>query len=450
MGGELLGDSAGHEFKGVSTDTREITPGNLFFCLVAGRDGHDFASQARSAGAAAIIIDRAHQKNNSVDVGQGPTLVVDDTLRALGDLAHSWRKRFSIPMLALTGSNGKTTTKELLKAVLETKFRVMATEGNFNNLIGVPKTLFRLGEGEEVAIIEMGMNDFGEIHRLTEITQPNIGLITNVGPAHLEKLKDVAGVAKAKGELFAKLSPTDWAIINQKDPLVARLPTSAKKMLVGTPESGLWGEVLAEQDETYPLQLKIYFYGQETKIRMKLPGPHNLDNVLLTLAAAHHLKVPLASAREALERFQSAPSRMEWVRLGSGLGLLDDCYNANPASTLAALKTLQGLRRGGKTLAILGDMNELGDYRITGHRQVGEGAAASGLDYLVTVGTSGKDTLEAARKGGMKPEQLRHYPDVDAALALIHDWPSGVQWVLVKGSRTVHLEKLISQIKENF
>lgn len=449
MGGELLGDSGGTSFSGVSTDTREMKRGNLFFCLVAGRDGHEFAPQARSQGAPAVVVDRSHHAEKNVDAAGGPTLVVEDTLRALGDLAHAWRKRFAIPILALTGSNGKTTTKELIKAVLGTRYRVMATEGNFNNLIGVPKTLFRLGEGEEIAVIEMGMNDFGEIHRLTEITQPTMGLITNVAPAHLEKLKDVAGVAKAKGELFAKLTDSDWAVINQKDPLVVKLPTAARKIPVGTPESGLWGDVLPEQnDDGYPLHMRINYYGQEIPLRMKLPGPHNLDNVLLTLAVADQFEIPVASTRKALENFQPAPSRMQWVRLSSGLGLLDDCYNANPASTMAALITLQGLKRSGKSLAVLGDMNELGDYRIEGHRQVGEAAARSGVDYLVTVGPSGKETLAAARKGGMKAEQIREYPDVTAALELLKDWPRDVRWVLVKGSRTGHLEKLVSLIKE--
>jgi UDP-N-acetylmuramoyl-tripeptide--D-alanyl-D-alanine ligase len=449
MGGELLGDSAAAEFTGVSTDTREMKMGNLFFCLVAGRDGHEFVPQARAQGAAAVVIDRSHQRQKSVDLSGSPTLVVEDTLKALGDLAHAWRRRFAIPILALTGSNGKTTTKELLKAVLTTRYRVMATEGNFNNLIGVPKTLFRLGEGEEIAVIEMGMNDFGEIDRLTEITQPNVGLITNVAPAHLEKLKDVAGVAKAKGELFAKLTPADWAVINQKDAIVAQLPTAAKRIPVGNPESGLWGEVASNKNhDDFPLHLKVHCYGEEIYLRMKLPGPHNLDNVLLALAVAHHFQVPLKAAGQALEAFAPAPSRMQWVRLGSGVSLIDDCYNANPASTLAALATLQGLKHSGKSLAVLGDMNELGEYRVTGHRQVGMGAAQSGVDFLVTVGNSGKETLAGAQKGGMHPEQLRHYPDVEAALALLKNWPQEVLWVLVKGSRTVHLEKLVSRMKE--
>jgi UDP-N-acetylmuramoyl-tripeptide--D-alanyl-D-alanine ligase len=207
--------------------------------------------------------------------------------------------------------------------------------------------------------------------------------------------------------------------------------------------------VLSNKDhDDFPLHLKIHFYGQEISLRMKLPGPHNLDNVLLTLAVAHHFEVPLKSTGQALEKFEPAPSRMQWIRLRSGVSLLDDCYNANPASTLAALVTLQGLKRSGKSLAVLGDMNELGDYRVAGHQQVGTGAAQSGVDYLVTVGASGKETLESARRRGMKSEQLRQYPDVTAAMDLLKAWPADVRWVLVKGSRTVHLEALVSLMKE--
>lgn len=449
MGGESPTPPGDTRFSGVSTDTREMAPGNLFFCLVATRDGHAFATQARAQGAAGIVIDRKHRDLLSSEALKGPTLVVKDTQYALGELAHHWRRRFSIPIVALTGSNGKTTTKELIKAVLSTRYRVLATEGNFNNLIGVPKTLFRLNPEVEIAVVEMGMNDFGEIKRLTQITEPTVGLITNVATAHLEKLKDLQGVALAKGELFAGLKKSDMAIVNQKDPIVTKLPTPAQRVEVGHPDSGLWGEILEQNpDADYPLFLRIHQDGQNMELKMKLPGPHNLDNVLLALAVGRHFSVPLAEAKKALEEFQAAPSRMQGIHLREERFLLDDCYNANPASTRAALRTLQGLKRSGKSMAVLGDMNELGQYRIPGHREVGEAAARSGVDFLFTVGESGKETLAAAAKAGMKPEQMQHFKDVEAAQALLDHWPEDVRWILVKGSRTIHLERLVSSMKE--
>ncbi|HEX5034843.1 MAG TPA: UDP-N-acetylmuramoyl-tripeptide--D-alanyl-D-alanine ligase, partial [bacterium] len=360
MKGRLDGESL--SFEGASTDTRELKPGNLFFCLIGQRDGHDFAEAAAERGAAALVVDAKHSVTAKI-----PKIVVEDTLQALGDLALAWRRKFPIPLLGITGSNGKTTTKELVKSVLQTQYRTLATEGNFNNLIGVPKTLFGLAEGDQAAVVEMGMNDFGEIARLTEIAEPTLGLITNIGQAHLEKLGGLAGVVRAKGELFAGLKPPAIALVNAADPKIAALPTPAKKVCYGQPDCGIWGEVRpTPSGDDRPLHLRVHFEDRSSDLAMRIPGPHNLSNVLAALAVARELKIPFEKAKAALEAFQPRASRMELLTLASGIRLIDDCYNANPSSTVAALKTLAGLKSGQASLAILGEMLELGTFTEEG------------------------------------------------------------------------------------
>lgn len=444
MKGRLEGESL--SFEGASTDTRELKAGNLFFCLVGQRDGHDFAATAAECGAVALVVDQAHSVTAKI-----PKLVVGDTLRALGDLAQAWRRKFPIPVLGITGSNGKTTTKELVKCVLQTRYRTLATDGNFNNLIGVPKTLFRLEAGDEVAVVEMGMNDFEEIARLTEIVEPSLALITNIGSAHLEKLGGLEGVARAKGELFAGLSPDSVALVNAADPRIVALPTPAKKVCYGKPECRIWGELIpTPPGEGRPLYLKVNFEGQSDTFAMHLPGPHNLSNVLAALAVSRELKVSFETAKAALEAFKPSASRNELLTLKSGIRLIDDCYNANPSSTQAALKTLAGLKGREASLAILGEMLELGAFTEEGHRQVGESAAKEGTDRLIAVGPHAETILAGARQAGMEDWRLRSFADPETAVAALSSVPEGTQWILVKGSRGIHLEKIVAHLKEKF
>ena len=444
MKGRLDGESLA--FEGASTDTRELKPGNLFFCLIGQRDGHDFAEAAAERGAAALVVDARHAVAAKI-----PKIAVEDTLQALGDLAQAWRRKFPIPLLGITGSNGKTTTKELVKCVLQTQYRTLATEGNFNNLIGVPKTLFGLAEGDEAAVVEMGMNDFGEIGRLTEIAEPTLGLITNIGQAHLEKLGGLEGVARAKGELFAGLKASATALVNAADPKIAALPTPAQKFCYGKPECGIWGEVRpTPSGDARPLHLRIHFEDRSADLAMQIPGPHNLSNVLAALAVARELKIPFENAKAALEAFRPRASRMELLTLAGGIHLIDDCYNANPSSTVAALKTLAGLKGGQASLAILGEMLELGAFTEEGHREVGRNAAQEGHDRLIAIGPHAQDILAGAREGGMEEWRMAGFKDPESAIAMLPKVPEGTQWILVKGSRGIHLEKVVAHLKENF
>lgn len=450
-GGTFHGSHPGARFTGVCTDTRTLKPGELFFCLLGERDGHDFAARAIDQGAACVIIDRSHQATQGSLPPTAQVLVVDDTLEALGDLAHAWRLRFSIPILAIAGSNGKTTTKELTKCILETRFRVLATEGNFNNLIGVPKTLFRLDETHEVGVIEVGMNDFGELARLTRITRPDAGLITNIGMEHLEKLGDLDGVQKAEGELFENLSPDSVALVNQTDPRVAAIPSAASRIPYGKEGDAVWGEVITcDWNEDRPLRLRVRAGSESAELALHLPGPHHLSNVLAALAVGLWLKVPLAEAKAALEKFQPAPSRGQVLALKSGRRLIDDCYNANPSSTTAALHTLAKLSEKSQSLAVLGDMLELGAATAEGHRMVGESAGKEKIDWLMAVGPNASEILNGARGAGMAPERLRSFATTEEAVASLPELGADIQWILVKGSRGMRLEKIVSYLKERY
>jgi UDP-N-acetylmuramoyl-tripeptide--D-alanyl-D-alanine ligase len=331
---------------------------------------------------------------------------------------------------------------------LSTHYQVHATEGNFNNLIGVPKTLFLLKKSDEIAVVEMGMNDFGEIARLTEITRPTVGLITNIGTAHLEKLRDLQGVARAKGELFAGLKPDAAALVNLSDAEIAKLPTPAQKKGYGTAASGIWGEIQkAPQGDPRPLHLKIHIKEETLALALQIPGSHNLSNVLAALAVGNHFNIPLPDVKRALENFTPAPSRMELKRLKDGKMLIDDCYNANPASTSAALKTLADMKNDGTSLAVLGDMLELGDFTTEGHLKVGREAAVQKTDYLIGIGAHAATLLDGAKSAGMASDRLYAFANADAAKKKVQELYKKVDWILVKGSRENHLENVVSYLK---
>lgn len=437
------------EFHGVCTDTRKLKPGQLFFCLLGNRDGHEFAASAIKQGASAIVIDKAHSVSDP-QLKSLPHIMVKDTLFALGELAKSWREKFNIPIVALTGSNGKTTTKELLKAILDEDFETLATQGNFNNLIGVPKTLFRLEARHEIAVIEMGMNDYGEIHRLTQIVQPTVALITNIGQAHLEKLGDLTGVALAKGELFAELSEDALAFYNMKDPYIKKMTTRARRFLLGTPETKHWGELLpSDPHAPLPQQVKIHWDDKTHSLPLPLPGQHQLDNLVLAIGVGRHFGVSWVKIKRALKSLRPTASRMELLKTKQDKWIIDDSYNANPTSTAAALQAFAQLKGELPGMAILGDMNELGPASQRGHQEIGAKLGEAGIEFLIAIGQYAKETQAGALSSGIIPDHIRVFSNTDSFLDQGAPIFPDVKWILVKGSRTNHLEKVVSTLKEN-
>jgi len=430
------------EFVRVATDTRALVGGELFVALKGERhDAHRFAADAVAAGATGLVVEREIELPAEADV---TVLRVPDSLRALQDLASDLRRRVDPCVLAITGSNGKTTTKEMLASILETaggRASVLKTHGNLNNLIGVPLTLLGLAGGERHAVIEMGMNAPGEIRRLTEIADPDVGVITNVGPAHLEGLGSIEGVARAKGELFAHMRPTATAVANAEDLHVAALGDAFAGRVV---RFGADGEVTADRvtcDARGVASFRLHLGATRVDVELQIPGRHNVMNALAAAAAAWVVGIAPDAILAGLRAAAPVGSRMRVVPLASGVTVVDDSYNANPASVAAALRSLAeapATRR----IAVLGDMLELGAASAEQHRVVGRLAGTLGLDVLYLHGDFARETAAGAATG-MAADAIRVTSNHAAiASALAADARRG-DWVLVKGSRGQRMEEVV-------
>jgi UDP-N-acetylmuramoyl-tripeptide--D-alanyl-D-alanine ligase len=439
-GGRIFPPAARATVSGVSTDSRSIRPGDLFVPLRGPNfDGHDFLAEAVQRGASACL---------SQDVIAGfpvPVIGVTDTLVALGDLAAGVRRGFAGPVVAVTGSSGKTTTKDMLSAILVQTGPGVATEGNFNNLIGLPLTLCRLTPEDHWAVLEMGMSARGEIARLAEIAAPTIGVITNIGPAHLEELQTLDGVARAKGELFAALPAGGTAVINADDERVARLPVAngVNRLFYGLdPAATVHAAALAEAGTGIAFTLQLP--EKSVPVRLAVPGRHNVANALAAAAAAHALGIGGADIASGLAAFRPRAGRLETVALEDGVLLIDDSYNANPLSMKAALAVLAE-SGGGRKLAVLGDMLELGDQAAALHREVG--GAAGWVDGLVVLGTFAGELAAGAREAGLAGERIRRVRDHAEALKVLCDWLEPGTRILVKGSRGMRMEKICAALR---
>jgi len=422
-------DATAATFAAVSTDTRHLPPGALFVALRGEHfDGHAFAAAALSGGAAAAVVDE-----RAVGVDARRSFVVSDTLRALGDLAAFTRRRWGGRVVGITGSNGKTTTKEMLAAICESAApqRVLKTQGNLNNLIGLPLTLLRLAGDEQLAVLEMGMNAFGEIARMTAIAAPDVGVITNVGPAHLEGVGSLAGVARAKGELFAGLPAGGAIAVNMDDAHVVRAAADFAGRRI---EFGRGRTVRAEAIEDRGVDgvaFTLAVGAARAAVALRGIGAHNVQNALAAAAAAHALGIGIDLIAAGLAAAELPKMRLQVVRLRNGVTLINDAYNANPASTEAALDTVG--RSAGRAIAVLGEMRELGDDSGLLHARVGAHAAAAGVRWLLAVGPGVEELADGARRAGNI--EVSVCGDAAAAAALIATrWQSG-DAVLVKGSR---------------
>ena len=439
--GEYSGKKQNCALTGISTDSRNMVPGALFVPLRGERfDGHDYLGQAVKNGAAACL---------SEEVIQGlsvPVVRVGNTLRALGDLAAAYRLQLKGPLVAVTGSAGKTTTKEMLASILAEAGPGLKTLGNFNNLIGLPLTLFRLQPEHQWAVLEMGTSALGEIERLTEIAAPTIGIITNIGQAHLETLHGLDGVSRAKGELFAGLHG-GTAIINLDDPRVASLPVAngvAKFSYGLNPTAQIRAEGVVSATDS--VRFKLLGQGWRESVKLKVPGQHNVSNALAAAAAALVLEIPPKKIVAGLEKFVPIQGRMNFFPLPCGGVLLDDSYNANPLSVAAALSALAEIKGQGRRVAVLGDMLELGAEAPQLHQQMGEKAARV-ADLLIAVGGYAADICLGAKAGGMRDDQLVQVADAQQATEYLHEKQRSGDRILVKGSRGVQLDRLADALR---
>ncbi len=428
----------------VATDSRRLDAGALFFALAGEHhDGHEFVADALRNGARYAVV---HRTPAGVD---GNRLIhVPDTLRALGDLAAWTRRHHSVPVVAVTGSSGKTTTKELIASICAAarfappRQRVLKTEGNFNNLIGLPLTLFRLQGDEAVAVLEMGMNRPGEIARLTEIARPDFALITNVGHAHLEGVGGtLEGVARAKGELFAGLADTAVIAVNTEDEWVRRLAAGFRGRQV---RFGADGDVRAAHVAVLGVDgvaFDLRIDAAVRRVRLRLVGAHNVTNALAAAAIGHAMGFDIETIGRGLEQASVPAQRMQVVRLDNGVTLIDDAYNANPSSMDAALHALRDMP--GRSLVVLGDMWELGTASAPAHRTVGARAAALGVCSLFLLGTQAAETAAGARAAGLPSEAIYiGTSHATVAAAVVAQWQPG-DCVLVKGSHGMRMEEVV-------
>jgi UDP-N-acetylmuramoyl-tripeptide--D-alanyl-D-alanine ligase len=431
---------------GVSTDTRALPPGCLFVALRGERfDAHDFLAEAAARGATAAIV----AEDRAADPAPLPRLAVADTLLALGAVARLHRRRFDLPVAAVTGSNGKTTTREMLASILAQQGPVLRNEGNLNNEVGVPLTLLGLASEHRHAVIELGMSHPGEIARLAAIALPQVGVVTLAAPAHLAGLGTVDAVADAKAELYQGLPAGGVAVANADDPrMLERAEASGRRLVTFSAGPGRRGdvavlEVLSQGEDG--LRFVLGIGNRELPVHIPaLVGTHNAANAAAAAAAGVAMGVTDREIARGLAAVRPVGRRLRLETLPSGLTLVDDCYNANPASMSAALATLAALARPRRPVAVLGDMLELGALEVAAHRALGEEAARAGVKLLAAFGPRARATAEAARAAGLP---AFHTEDLDELVSWAQAEVRAEDVLLVKGSRGMKLERLVEALR---
>lgn len=426
LNGELKGEDA--IFYGASTDTRALQAGQIFFAWKGDKhDAHNFLDSIEAKGAIGAIVERY---TPSVNISQ---IVVKDSQKALGVLAKEWKKQWSGTAIALTGSNGKTTLKEMIASILREKGQTLATEGNFNNHVGCPLTVLKLNDQYEYAVIEMGANHFEEIRYLTKIVQPNVAIVNNAGPCHLEGFGDVEGVSKGKGEIFEGLVKGGTAIINADDTYAdywQDLNTDRNVVTFGIAHSA---DFMAQniQGQSFDLVIK----DQSIKINLPLVGQHNILNACAAAAATYSVGATLEEIKVGLENLNCVKGRLEKIQLSPNHILINDAYNGNPASLKAGIDALEGIAD--HTWLVLGDMRELGTQAIQLHEECGRYAKIKGFDQLFTLGELSEKSTAAFGEGG---HHFENHDDIIATLkqnlAEITDESVAI---LVKGSNSMKM-----------
>jgi UDP-N-acetylmuramoyl-tripeptide--D-alanyl-D-alanine ligase len=449
VNGKLLHGALEHRAQGVSTDSRTLKTGELFIALKGEHfDGHDFIAEPVVSKASGLIVSKTCNVQKLVSLKKGmPVIQVSDTLKALGDLATTWTKKNRATIVAITGSNGKTTTREMTATILAHAHHVLKPEHNWNNLIGLPLTLLRLRPDHDVAVVEMGMNRKGEIKRLSQIAQPQIGVITNISAAHLQYLKTLQKVAQAKGELFDALTTECHAVVNIDDPLIVERAQQcpARKITFGISAqaqvTALNIPSVAHNETHFTLQIE----GTRIPITLKTPGTHSIYNALAAAATARLLHVRPEQIQEGLNQFRPFPGRMETMRIPDNITIINDTYNANPTSMHIALKTLTQLSGTGRRIAVLGDMAELGEASQDFHHQVGSLIKKMDLSAAVLMGPHAPDVKESARAHGMREEALFIAQNHEQIALYLDEHVRADDWILFKGSRTMQIEKSLEQ-----
>ena len=428
-------------FEAVTTDSRKVTSGVLFVALKGEIfNGEDFVEEAFRKGAAAVIVSKSFDKNL-----RGVVLKVDDTLTAYRQIAGAWRDRFNIPIVAVTGSNGKTTTKDLTAAALNGLGHINKTSGNFNNEVGVPMTLLELNDNHCAAVVEIGMRGLGQIEELAKFVKPTIGIVTNVSEAHIELLGSIENIARAKGELVEAIQSGGTIILNADN-----RHTAGMKNLAGAGVRVLTYSLEKDADfvakdiliGNVSTEFVLSFRGKEYDFEIPMLGRHNVSNALAAIAAGYAVGLTVPEVQRGFSTLTTTKMRFEVIRR-DGLAIVNDAYNASPASMRVAIKTTAEVY-GGRKIAVLGDMLELGEISEAAHREIGEELVENKFDVLITLGDLGKYIAAGARDAGLK-EVYTFDTHEDAAkkiLELVRDGDT----ILFKASHVMHMEKIIELI----
>ncbi|HEU5071521.1 MAG TPA: UDP-N-acetylmuramoyl-tripeptide--D-alanyl-D-alanine ligase [Verrucomicrobiae bacterium] len=444
-GGKIVAGDAGRLVQRVCTDSRQVQAGDLFIALAGERfDAHDFLPDVVKKAAAVLVrTGRAPADPQSCAV-----IEVADLRAALGQIAAAYRRDFAFPFIAVGGSNGKTTTKELIAAVLRQRLATVWSEASFNNDIGVPLTLLRVDASHQAAVLEAGTNHPGELRPLLQMIQPRFGVITNVGREHLEFFGDLAGVAQEEGALAEALPADGTLVLNGDDAFAARLAarSRARVVRVGFGEANDWRAAwarLSKDGATFRVTApRPEFNGD---YRVNLLGRHQVNNALFALALGAELGLTAAELQRGLAECKPAKMRLQLFEQG-GVRVLDDAYNANADSVLAALQTLAELPCKGRTVAVLGDMAELGAHTEAAHREVGRRAAELGIGQLIAVGKQARWTAEGARAAGL--HRVLEFADVESAAGAVKNFLKPGDLLLLKASRAARLERITEQLRQ--
>ena len=459
--GTLLWGSSGHRARSVSTDSRQVRQGDLFIALKGENfDGHRFVKGAMDDGAVGAIIARkawpsvlrwvrGYRKKRS---NSSPFVIgVNDSLRAYQNLAAYHRRRFSIPLVAVTGSNGKTTAKEMVSHVVARRWRTLKTEGNYNNSIGVPKTLFRLTGRYEAAVIEMGVDQEGQTTRLCEMAQPTVGVITNVGPDHLEFFGTIQGSARAKAELLPALPQDGVAVLNADDAYFKTFARKAKCHVVSygfSPKADVRASDVLVNRGGSSFRLHLPRRTRAKHVQLRVAGQHNVSNALAGAAVGHALGLSGQDISIGLGKMRAASMRSQ-IHHFKGVTYLYDCYNANPASMEAAIDLLRELAKGHRTIAVLGEMRELGANEVAFHQEIGRYVAKKNLSYLIACGPLGSQIADGAKEKGMSTFNVIAVKAVAEAAKVLQRIVSRGDVVLLKASRGVQMEKVLERVTQS-
>lgn len=441
--GQLLWGNAEQVFTGITTDSRKVVKNNLFIPLVGEKfDGHDYIEQCFNTGAAVCLTEKSIPQ-----IDNAAAVLVEDTGRALRDLATWHRNKYNIPVIGITGSVGKTSTKDMIYCVLAKQYEVLKTQGNFNNEIGLPLTLLNLNDSHEAAVIEMGMSGFGEISRLTGIAQPQIAVITNIGVSHIEKLGSQQGILKAKLEILEGLKPGGLVVLNGDDPLLRDLKgklnynTVYYGMNSGLDYNAQDYESLGEAGTQFNIKLGSKTY----KVTIPVPGIHNVYNALAAVAVGIEMNIPMNIIVDGIAEYSPGNMRQNIITY-NGIKIINDAYNASPQSMQAAINVLEELCSKTRGIAVLGDMFEMGAMAEELHYGVGSFIKDKKIDYLITIGKDSKHIMQAVVDSGNQTIKLQHFDNNNEALTYILSIVSQGDFILIKGSRGMKMEQIADGI----